>query len=175
MLKNWYKQTRHIVETLFGNDADLFCNILAATSPRSSIRKNWNYATRIYKQYKANKGINFVGMLPAVKSNVKRALAGEFLSGQKVSRFAANLRGDMNVVTIDVWMCRYFGIDPVKLTPKLYRGLERIIKAGAVEAGLTPAEYQARCWQESIVESGRKPISFVAAARDELQFKLWKE
>jgi hypothetical protein len=41
-----------------------------------------------------------------------RALRREPLHGDKVWAFAANLKGHGNHVTVDVWICRAYGVDP---------------------------------------------------------------
>ena len=81
-------------------------------------------------------------VLPAHLNNIIRALQGRKLSGDKVSRFAANLRGDLSDVTIDVWICKAYGINPKTLTPTLYRRLEKRIQTDARVNDMQPANWQ---------------------------------
>lgn len=159
----WYSESRKTIETIFGNDADLFCDLLAATSPRKQVRANWNLARRIYDAHKANLPIPTTGLMPTNFNNVRRALAGQELSGPKVAAFAANLKGDHNRVTIDVWILRHFKIGK-KISAKQYVELEKKIQRLARRHKMTPAAYQAKIWCESMRRVGRKPISYTSVS-----------
>lgn len=176
-MNNWYQNARAEIVKLYGDDADLFCDLLAATSPRKSVKANWKLAVRIYRDYKRN-GPAFCaepetqpGVMPCHYKNIFRALNGEELSGRKVRAFAANLRGDLNVCTIDIWIMRYFGFD--KLTDKTYSFIESVIKMMAATCGAKPAELQAELWCQIILEHGRTPKSYLAAI--DRQGRLWNE
>ena len=169
MSKNWYTKCRAEIEKQFGDDADLFCHLLAATSPRKQVTANWRLAERIYKSHKAG-ALDLSGTLPAHRPNVMRAIAGEELSGRKVSAFAANLCGDLDVVTVDVWVGRYFGFD--KITDKVYSFIEKLIKQMAAVHHMKPAEMQAELWHDIIREHGKTPRSFLAAVDN--QMLLWE-
>lgn len=97
--------------------------------------------------------------------NVIRALQRRPLSGLKVSRFAENLRGNLDAVTIDVWICKAYGIDHKALTPKLYARLERRIQCDARQANATPAGYQAVLWYAIRRHAGKRTKSFVSVYR----------
>ncbi len=156
----WYTDSRKVIEKMFGDDADLFCDILAATSPRKQVKANWRLAMRIYDAYKSGTDYSVVGMLPNHVGNVDRALSGLPLSGNKVSAFAANLKGDLNRVTIDVWVLRYLRSDRTTLTPKQYGILEKKIQRMAKRKGLLPAQYQAKIWAEAMRQAGKTPQSY---------------
>ena len=111
---------------MFGDGADLFIDLLAATSPRKQVKANWNIAKRLYFAHVNGRKLPRAGLLPAHKGNIERALKGEPLSGNKVSAFAANLKGDLSRVTIDIWVLRYFDIDKMSLTNKQYFELETL-------------------------------------------------
>ena len=161
--KNWYAKCRAEIEKLYGDDADLFCDLLAATSPRKHVKANWKLADYVYKTRDTSR------CLPAHKKNIERAFSGEPLSGRKVRAFAANLKGDLTKVTVDVWICRYFGVE--KLNSRLYDVIETIIKVNAIVEDKEPAELQAEIWCEALEEAGRKPISFISAI--DYQLKLF--
>jgi hypothetical protein len=163
-MQNWYKKCRAKIEQLYGNDADLFCNLLAACSPRRHVKTNWKMAVNIYKHR------DYTGCMPCHFANIKRALAGKELSGRKVRAFAANLKGDLNKVTVDVWVARFFGFD--KVTDKIYSMVESIIRAAAAYEGLKPAEMQAQIWCEAMQAEGRTPISFLAAIDNQMEFNF---
>jgi len=106
----WYQESRQVIEELYGDDADMFCDLLAATSPRKQVKVNWDIAQHIYERYKHDGYIDCKGLMGSHIPNVLRALYREPLHGYKVPAFAANLKGDMNRVTIDTWIKRYFGL-----------------------------------------------------------------
>lgn len=168
----WYHRAHERLVREFGDDADLFADVLAATSPRVSVKKNWRAARALYDHWIRTGQVN--PDLVAMKThlpNVIRAFNREPLQGPKVQRFAANLKGDFNAVTIDVWMCKHFGIDQDDLSPEMYRRLERRVKDCARKHGCSPCEYQAAAWTITRLKSGFKPSSFLAAAEDDRQMK----
>jgi len=179
--KNWYKLCGDSIRREFGADANLFIDLLTATSPRKQVSANWRLAMRIYHVWQTRSlslhiaGIantemwlrfrdfydNLMqGTLPAHQSNIIRALQRRLLSGNKVRAFAANLKGDYEQVTLDVWMCRHYGY-PQTLTDKKYAELSAIVRTEAAAAGMQPAEYQAVIWHETIRAYGRKPRSYL--------------
>ena len=167
-MKSWYAKCRTEIEKQYGDDADLFCRLLAATSPRKQVTANWRLAEKIYKSYKAG-ALDLAGTLPAHRPNVMRAIAGEELSGRKVRSFARNLCGDLDVVTVDIWVMRYFGFE--KLTDKIYTFIENLIKQMAAVYHMRAAEMQAELWYEIIREHGRTPKSYLAAI--DRQGRFW--
>ena len=160
----WYSESRKTIETMFGDDADLFCDLLATTSPRKQVKTNWRVAVRVYEAHKAGLEIPRTGLMPAHIGNIERALAGRELSGPKVSAFAANLKGDHNRVTIDVWVLRYFKISKKRISVKQYVELEKKIQRLARRHHLSPAAYQAKIWAVSMRRYGRIPTSYTSVS-----------
>ena len=167
-MKSWYDKCRVEIERIYGDDAVLFSNILAATSPRKQVTANWRLAERIYKSHKAG-ALDLAGTLPAHRPNVMRAIAGEELSGRKVRAFAANLCGDLSVCAIDTWMMKWAGFD--KLSDKIYSFIENMVKQMAAASHMQPAEMQAEIWYQIIREHGRTPKSYLAAI--DRQGRFW--
>lgn len=167
----WYQDATKLIRQLYGKHADLFCSILAATSPRSQVKKNWRIASAIVVAYvnrKDKPGI-FGDVLASVMisnlPNTIRALQGRPLSGPKVSRFAENLKGNLDVVTIDMWVRKAYGIVHEKLTPALYARLEKKIISDAKRTNATPAGLQAVIWSAIRREAGLRAKSFVSVYR----------
>lgn len=178
-MNNWYQRVREEIEAQYGDDADLFCNLLAACSPRKQVQANWNLADRVYKSrgsfrlLRTVRTLNWLrnlGVMSSQVPNVIRALNGEELSGPKVRAFAANLKGDMSQVTVDVWMLKLFGFEKPSV-PARAEVIDYVIKA-AEEMGCEPAEMQAEMWEFSVRGAGREPKSFVAAAVKQRQIKF---
>lgn len=157
---NWYSESRKTIETIFDDDADLFCDLLAATSPRKQVKVNWDLARHIYERYKHDGYIDCQGLMGSHIPNVLKALYREPLSGYKVPAFAANLKGDMNRVTIDTWTLRYFGLQQSRIRRKEYFRLEVAIQKMARRRGMKPAEYQAKIWCKAVTRAGRVPVSY---------------
>ena len=170
--KNWYRECGDSIRAEFGTDADLFIDLLAATSPRKQVSANWRLTMRIYHVWQnrtvpvfgmlplADYGNLMQGTLPAHRGNIIKALKRQPLSGNKVRAFAANLKGDYEQVTLDVWMCRHYDY-PQTLTNKKYAELSAIVRTEAA-AGMQPAEYQAVVWHETIQAYGKRPQSYLS-------------
>jgi len=171
----WYSQIRAVIVKRFGADADLFIDLLAALSPRSQVRRNWRMAVMVYTKWK--RGLRVIdclmGVMKSHQPNVQRALTRQPLSGQKVQRFAENLKRDTDAVTVDVWICRAFDADFLHLTAAKYAEIEAAIRRQATELGVRPHELQAAIWQVQRQTDGRKPVSFLCAIEDERQMSFW--
>jgi hypothetical protein len=162
-MSTWYQDSRQLIEHLYDEDADMFCDLLAATSPRKQVKANWNLAVRIYDEVKNTGTYNTRGMMRCHVMNVDRALNGEPLHGYKVPAFAANLRGDLERVTIDVWVMVYYGLKQGQIRRKEYYRMEKAIQMLARRRGYKPAEYQAMIWCKAVTMAGRTPYSYVDA------------
>lgn len=178
--KNWYSETKDFIESIFGENADLFTALLAATSPQQQVRANWNMALRIYKEYMAGAKPMMIGCMKCHRPNVLRALAGQELSGNKVRNFYCNLRGDFNAVTIDTWMLRlwkWFDRGTKRMpTNRQYERLANRFRLWCRNNGLVPAEAQALLWTYIRKQAGYKPVSFLTVGQDLRQYTfedLW--
>lgn len=158
-LSNWYQESRQIIVELYGDDADLFCDILAATSPRRQVKANWNMSVKIYDEFKKTGGTT-VGMMPSHQCNVFRALSGNPLHGWKVPAFAANLKGDLHRVTIDMWVMDFFGLTQRDIRRLEYYRMEAAIQKLAYRRRMMPAEYQAMIWCKAVERAGLTPVSY---------------
>ena len=167
----WYRDATKLIRELYGENWQLFIDILAATSPRQSVKRNWRQSAALLAAYldRENNQDRWGDLLQDVMyshlPNVIRALQRRPINGPKVSRFAENLKGNLDVVTVDIWMCRAYGIDDKDLTPTLYRRLEKRIQSDAKKANATPAGYQAVLWYAIRREHGLRAKSFVSVYR----------
>lgn len=168
---NWYSDATKLIQELYGDNWQLFVDLLAATSPRQSVKRNWRQSAAILAAYvdreaRPNRFGDLLGdVMYSHLNNVVRALQQRPISGPKVSRFAANLKGDLNVVTIDVWICKAYGIDHKALTTSLYNRLETRIQADAGRQGIAAANWQAILWFTVRRLAGKRAKSFVSVYR----------
>lgn len=103
----------------------------------------------------------YASRVPPVMAGLNRNISKAFdvasdtrgidaVSGPKVSCFYANLSGDLNRVTLDVWAGRAAGLTVAEtdkgIRRKRYEYLERAYINVARELGFKPAELQAICW-----------------------------
>ena len=51
--RGWYANSRRALQSLFGDDADVFTGVLAATSPQTSVESNLTNALNIFVNWKA--------------------------------------------------------------------------------------------------------------------------
>lgn len=160
--KNWYQDSKNAIEQRYGEHTSLFINLLAATSPRKTVVTNFKLANRILIEVLDTGTFNRNGMMKAHADNVQRAIDDEPLSGNKVRRFAENLRGNLTPVTIDVWMLRYLHEERPSLSDKQYIECEKRCQSNARRLGLEPAEYQAIAWVAIRQQYGYKPVSFAS-------------
>lgn len=164
----WYSDATKLIKQLYGEYWTLFVDILAATSPRESVKRNWEQSASILTAYinrekEPKKFADIMGRLMFTHGpNVIRALQRRPIKGPKVSRFAENLKGNLDVVTIDVWICKAYGIEQSRLTPNVYERLEQKIIKEANAANVKPANYQALIWYCIRRVSGKNPRSFVS-------------
>ena len=167
----WYPDATRLIKQLYGEHWTLFVDILAATSPRVSVKKNWKMAVNILSAYidrdkhPAKLGDILGRLMPAHLINTIRALQGRPIKGPKVSRFAENLKGNLDVVTIDMWICKAYGIDAERLTAKVYERLEQKIIKEAYKTNVKPANYQALIWYCVRRLDGKRTKSFVSVYR----------
>lgn len=142
--KGWYRDSAETIVDIFGPDAPRFAALLAALSPRVDVQSNLKHAVAVWGAWvnagrpttkaeivKVMQGSLWgavdrdgetVNVLPAWINNTVRSLTSEtpesiVLSGPKVSSFAANLRGEVDQVTLDSWMAAFDKVEGTKFFP----------------------------------------------------------
>lgn len=160
----WYENSARALKNYFGDDAPQFTKLLAAYSPRQSVRDNLKTALDAWRDWgragrptdentigeildKHAGGEKFAGRF----NNAVRALKGDAQpfsdTSPKVSSFYQNLIGKVNFVTNDVWMSKFAGITHAALGDKLgYLGLSAKVREAAKELGWAPQQTQAAIW-----------------------------
>jgi hypothetical protein len=157
--KRWYPKAIEML-TFLGNssrlaiDSQRLAAICAVLSPRITWQSNIEGVRRILRAIYL--GQSLVPTVAGVRRNVDKAwdIANngslDQVTGPKVTAFYANLQGNLQRVTIDVWAARAAGITDEAVMNHLdryrYVYLERAYQIVAKELGFAPAELQAICW-----------------------------
>jgi hypothetical protein len=146
--KTWYSDVGGYLKTSFGDDAEKFANLLAATSPQQGVVQNWHDALEAYRRYKLGHYNDAIqrykdtgkitdDMLPRKEANnakfglnsaaVLKVLSDTWMEknkGPKTANFNDNLFGRGQEATIDKWAARTMmrlGNDRVKGAPEQWR------------------------------------------------------
>lgn len=157
--KAWYPQA---IETLQGIAGSWTCEKRAAVCAMLSPRITWAENTKgVVKLHRATaQHSSLCPVVAGLRRNVWKAWEtardGDLtrVSGPKVSAFYANLCGDFQRVTIDVWAARAAGVSDREMSHldrNRYKCLERAYQSVARELYFAPAELQAIVW---IVQRG---------------------
>ncbi len=164
--KNWYREIHDYIFSTYENPY-LFAGLLASTSPRSSVKHNWDVANSIYNRVlEGDRSTDYrseYGLRPCHIMNIYRTLSGEQIHGDKVWAFYCNLCGRYDHVTIDGWMLKFFHYDKW-ITKNRYKMLADRIRNYAKKVDLEPAELQAICWSHTRDRAGYEPKNFIMFA-----------
>ena len=169
--QDWYAKTRSELQRFFGDDTDKFMDMLAATSPNSTVASNLTLALKAFQQYRNRQ--EFSGFMQPVIDNLNRAVAGEELSGPKVSSFSKNLRGDPEAVTVDRWISRVMGYGEKTLTGNEYKFIDYVLTQVAKQRGIEPRQLQAAIWKAARDQAKAKTTG--APFEDVLKAKAAKD
>lgn len=142
--KEWYIKANELANELAnesGYSVEQCSSVISAFSPRCPWSRNVKLAREFIRG-------NKVGALPVSIRNAERALSMGFdaLNGLKTNNFARNIAGDLDAVTIDIWMIRAAGIEKKSVNKTEYRQLSSEVKELAPKYNLMPAELQALIW-----------------------------
>lgn len=153
----WYSEARELAVLLSaqsGHDIDTVAAVIAHLSPRTPWASNVAAATSLLT----------TGEAPGqLRMNVERARAAiasdnplATINGPKTQAFAANIIGDDQAVTVDVWAARVAGVHRDKLAKRkvkggvttypVYESVAEAYRIAAAEAGVSPATMQATTW-----------------------------
>ena len=156
----WYAEAYRVAAQIWPERPDLAAGVIAALSPRCQWSTNQLWARVLITAARTGQAC------PAVHTTAMRAQAwrianGEaplsVLNGPKVRSFWANIMGDTEAVTCDVWAV-YVALgrkdDRMVSTQKRYDTVVAAYRRAAVILGVTPREVQAATW---VAARGVKP------------------
>ena len=140
---DWYDREADWLESVgsaFGFDRTQSVYAFAALSPRMQYKANRSQLVKLMA------GQDIGGLENSRKAATAALLHTKLPSGRKTGRFALNLAGDREPVTVDVWICRSVGL--AKDAPSLseYSRIERAFQAAAKRLGCSPRTLQAAIW-----------------------------
>lgn len=140
----WFEECERVLVDLFP-DPTFAANLLAATSPRNTLRSNVKLFRRALFEWERGE-LDLTGYFPSVAGNVSRVLNGEPIQGRKVRAFAAAMTGDVNAVVVDMWLMRAFGYRGDRPTPSQFASITRDVRELAPYYGLQPRQLSAVLW-----------------------------
>jgi len=144
--RQWYSDSRAAIEREYCQDAKLFTGLLAATSANSSLVANLVLARKAYGQIKSYGRVRRESFILAHYSCIQAVLETGLPRGRKVVALCKCLLGDEDNVAVDLWMCRWAGIEPKSLNRRLYDEIEHRVRTEAARLGITPGQRQAEIW-----------------------------
>ena len=148
----WYADAEAIAASLApaAGSREHAAAVLAHLSPRTTWARNVAGAAELIA------GGDATYCLAANREGARRALASTdplaTLNGPKVSRFARNILGDREAVTVDVWAARV-ALGPRESDPErvlaragVYDAIEHAYRLAARRRGVDPVTMQATTW-----------------------------
>lgn len=148
----WYLEAEGIIDRLSaqtGHSRETVAAVIAHLSPRTTWLRTVSGATSLLLSGEAP------GCMSANVARASLALGSDdplgTLNGPKTRRFASNMLGDHESVTVDVWALRVALGDPdtdgtVLRMPGMYEAIEHCYQVAARRAAVSPATIQATTW-----------------------------
>lgn len=167
-LRDWCAQARTEIGRLCSREAwdyDRFVCILAVTSPRVSVLRNYKFAEHYMRT-----GYFLPDMMRTIRASVKHYEATGDIRGPKTGAFARNLLGDETALVLDIWMARALNVEQKVVNRKdNMRAAYRLVGAIAADRGWTIAETQAAIWCGVCRSHGVRPGSFADSIKVDSQ------
>ena len=141
----WYTEAQGIARD-FANKylltLDEAAGVIAAFSPRT----RWAENVRNAELFLNNNPVPTLSNNLRMAEAVMREGSIHALRGRKTNSFAWNIAGNMDVVTIDVWMIRAAGYSRNDANKTMYDEMENAVMELAYSFGVEPAQMQALLW-----------------------------
>lgn len=124
----------------------MFIDILAITSPRTTVKRNTINAIKTINNLDDIDNISYGITNKQTKKNLKLYLNTGNFNGLKINQFADSLKLIDGSICIDVWMLKAFNIDRLSPTYNDVKHIRHIIKHIANKLNMTTYEVQACLW-----------------------------
>lgn len=149
MAMNWYNDANTVAEEisyiLADREIEIGIDKAAAIVSAFSPRQRWSVNVRHAVEFAS-------GITPkTLGNNVRMAESAlregvQALRGQKTNAFAKAIAGDMDAVTIDVWMLKAAGLERNDTNKTIYAELSDAVRTVAAEFSMSPRDMQALIW-----------------------------
>jgi len=146
---SWYDEAGSLVDTLAARAGtrEHAAAVIAHLSPRSTWTRNVLAAVAVITEAELPAGV-MTGPLERAVDSLDASDPISTLKGNKTHRFALNILGDREAVTVDVWAARVAGVDAERDLPRkgIYDAVEHAYRLAARRAGVDPSTMQATTW-----------------------------
>lgn len=151
----WYADAQAFARALAAGTTltvDHGAGVVAALSPRVRWATNMRAAAAMVEAAERVADEPVVGGLPTNRAKAWRIANGEnpldVLGGQKVRAFYANIMGDEDAVTVDVWAARAAvpDYDGKTIPARMYEAIADAYRIAADARGVSPMVMQATVW-----------------------------
>lgn len=151
--REWYQQAEQEIRITclhYGWCPTRFADILALTSPRTQVTRNW----RVTKMYMRGEPMPKDVMRTTRAAIAHYEATGE-IRGPKTSQFALALQGVPHAVVLDTWMAMALKCN-IRFKPAEVRlEAERRVRLAARRLGWPAREFQAAVWCATVKRAGR--------------------
>lgn len=145
----WYNDAQSVAEEIsfiltdrgYNVDIETCAAIVSAFSPRQRWSVNVRHAIEFANGETPKTLGNNVRMAQSAIHEGIRAL-----KGQKTNAFARAIAGDMDAITIDVWMLKAAGLDRNDTNKTIYAELSEAVRIVADEFAMSARDMQALIW-----------------------------
>ncbi len=154
----WYDDAREFIITECdkrGWDHDVFVNVMAVTSPRISVKRNWDVTMDLMQDIDL---IDKLGLIQSTRVAVRHYLHTGEIRGPKTSAFARALHGDTTALVLDTWMARALEVPHAKVTNRAHMVYALTLMQGvAQQVGHSVRDTQAMVWAGTCKIHGVQP------------------
>lgn len=151
----WYDEAGDLATSLAANagSREHAAVVISHLSPRSTWTRNVEAAIALINDTPMPAGV-MSAPLARAEASLEFANPLDSLNGNKTARFARNILGDREAVTVDVWALRVVGLDDSTINRKgVYDAIEAAYQIAARNHGVAPSTMQATTW--IVARSGR--------------------
>jgi len=161
MSSSWYRDSYEAVKRVYGDDADMFCALLALTSANCAISANSTLAKKAYNQIKLSGTVKRESFCRTHYVGIVRYLSDGEIHGRKCGSFYECMTNeDSEHIPVDMWMMRLYHMGHDVPSAKEYDAIEADVVKRARELGIQPRDYQARLWEEIRGNGGSYAVHF---------------
>jgi hypothetical protein len=152
--RDWYAQARRLIAAEAARvhvKPEYFADVLAITSPRISVSRNWYLTVGYCRTLSENT------MMRSTRAALAHWRITGVIRGPKTGPFARALRGDESAIVLDTWMAAFFRCEQSEFDTKRRGKYEQTIRQVANDLGWTNCQVQAAVWCWTVTQYRRNP------------------